>query len=123
MARAREYYDAFMPLVGFEPFVSGPDLFSYRPSDWNGAQLFFYSAQEEGTYSRDAPGLQHLAFLVETRDEVHSAHEWAVQRGAEVLHEPQPFPQHHKDYYAVFWTEPHGFKLEVLCVAPALSSD
>ena len=117
VAVAKEYYDELMPLVGFEPFVSGPDYFSYRPADWNGAQLFFYTAQEDGTYSRHAPGLQHLAFVVETRDEVHAAHEWALARGNEVLSEPQPFPQYYKDYFAVFWTDLHGFKLEVLCVA------
>lgn len=49
----------------------------------------------------------------------NTAHEWAVQHGSEVLHEPQPFPQYHQDYYAVFWTDPHDFMFEVLCVAQA----
>jgi catechol 2,3-dioxygenase-like lactoylglutathione lyase family enzyme len=117
-ASAREYYDELMPLVGFTPFVSGEGWFSYRPVDWNGAQLFFYTAREDGPYSRHRPGLQHLCFLVETRAEVHSAHQWALRRGDEVLDEPQPFPQYHRDYYAVFWTDPRGFKIEVCCVNP-----
>jgi catechol 2,3-dioxygenase-like lactoylglutathione lyase family enzyme len=119
VARARAYYDALMPLVGFKAFMAGDDWFSYAPADGNGTQLFFYAAQEDGPYSRHQPGLQHLCFLVDTRAEVHAAHEWAVQQGDEVLHEPQSFPQYHPDHYAAFWVDPHGFKLEVVSFGPA----
>ena len=118
MAPAREYYDALMPLVGFQPFMSGDDWFSYAPADGNGTQLFFYTAREDGAHSRHRPGLQHLCFLVETRAEVHAAHEWAVARGNEVLHEPQTFPQYHANHYAAYWVDPHGFKLEVVSFTP-----
>ncbi|MQA87143.1 MAG: hypothetical protein GEV03_21580 [Streptosporangiales bacterium] len=43
-AYAREYYDALMSLLGFKPFVSGPDWFSYAPAGGEGTQLFFYTA-------------------------------------------------------------------------------
>jgi catechol 2,3-dioxygenase-like lactoylglutathione lyase family enzyme len=118
---AREYYDALMPLVGFQPFMSGADWFSYGPAEGIGTQLFFfYTAQDGGAYSRDRSGLQHLCFLVETRAAVHAAYQWAVGRGNEVLHEPQSFPQYHPNHYAAFWLDPHGFKLEVVSFeAPA----
>jgi catechol 2,3-dioxygenase-like lactoylglutathione lyase family enzyme len=118
VASAREYYDALMPLVGFQPFFSGEDWFSYAPADGNGTQLFFYTAQEDGSYSRHRPGLQHLCFLVETRADVRRAYEWAVAHGDEVLHEPQTFPQYHPKHYAAFWVDPHGFKLEVVSFGP-----
>jgi len=121
VASAREYYDALMPLVGFEPFMSGPDWASYAPADGNGTQLFFYTAQEGGAYSRHRPGLQHLCFLVPTRAEVRAAYEWARARGDEVLDEPQTFPQYHPLHYAAFWLDPHGFKLEVVSFGPAES--
>lgn len=119
VAVAREYYDALMPLVGFELFVSGEDWVSYAPDRGNGTQLFFYTAQEGGgSYSRDRPGMQHLCFLVNTRAEVHAAYEWALEQGNEVLYEPQTFPQYHPDHYAVYWVDPHGFKLEVVSFDP-----
>lgn len=116
LARARAYYDALMPLLGFEPFVSGADEFSYRPADGKaGTHLFFYRAQEHGSYSRHRPGLQHLAFIVKTRAEVRAVHERVLEQGDEVLHEPREFPRYHPGYYAVFWTDPHGIMLEVVC--------
>jgi catechol 2,3-dioxygenase-like lactoylglutathione lyase family enzyme len=111
---ARDYFDALMPLVGFKPFYAGEDWFSYAPAGGHGTQLFFYSAPGESPYSRHQPGLQHLCFLVDSRREVEAAHAWARDRGDEVLHEPRTFPEYHPDYYATFWLDPHGFKLEVV---------
>ncbi|MGH3392864.1 MAG: VOC family protein [Actinomadura sp.] len=116
LRRARSYYDELMPLLGFEPFVSGADQFSYRPADGKpGTHLFFYPARDDGPYSPHRPGLQHLAFIVKTRAEVHAAHGWALDHGDEVLHAPQEFPQYHSGYYAVFWSDPDGITLEVVC--------
>ncbi|MPV37461.1 VOC family protein [Georgenia subflava] len=114
VAPARRYYDALMPLVGFEPFVAGEDWFSYAPARGDGTQLFFYTAQEVGSYSRRLPGLQHLCFRVGSRQEVEAAHAWAHERGDEILHAPRTFPEYHPDHYATYWLDPHGFKLEVV---------
>jgi catechol 2,3-dioxygenase-like lactoylglutathione lyase family enzyme len=116
LARARGYYDALMPLLGFEPFASGADEFAYRPAGGKpGTWLFFYPAREAGAYSRHRPGLQHLAFIVKTRADVRAVHQWALEQGDEVLHEPREFPQYHSGYFAVFWTDPNGIMLEVVC--------
>ena len=116
LARAKEYYDALMPLLGFEPFFASESEFSYQPLGGKpGTRIFFYPSLEESDYTRHRTGLQHLAFMVKTRRAVHEAHEWAVGRGAEILHEPQEFPQYHPGYYATFWLDPHGFMLEAVC--------
>jgi catechol 2,3-dioxygenase-like lactoylglutathione lyase family enzyme len=67
-------------------------------------------AQEFQLY---APGLHHLALAVESREEVDAAYEAAVASGAEVLHAPQRWPQYHPDYYAAFFLDPDGFRIEV----------
>ena len=93
VAPARDYFDALMPLVGFKPFYSGEDWFSYAPVSGHGTQLFFYTAKDQGSYSRHQPGLQHLCFVVDSRREVEAAHAWARARGDEVLHVPRTFPE------------------------------
>ena len=60
-----------------------------------------------------APGLHHFAFAVESRDEVDSVHARAEQAGAEILHAPQLWPQYHPAYYATFFLDPDGFRIEV----------
>ncbi|MGH3329571.1 MAG: VOC family protein [Streptomycetales bacterium] len=116
LSRAKEYYDEFMPLVSYAPFFHTGDQFSYRPAgEKPGAWIFFYRSVEPGGYSRHRPGLQHLAFTVTSRAAVHRAHEWARDRGAEILHLPREFPEYHEGYYATFWVDPEGFMLEVVC--------
>ena len=111
---ARAYFDALMPLVGFEPFFAGDDWFSYAPGAGQGTQLFFYTAEHQGDHSRLQSGLQHLCFRVDYRREVDAAYAWARARGDEVLHEPRTFREYHPDHYAAFWLSPQGYRLEVV---------
>ena len=116
LARARAYYVELMPVLGFEPLIAADDQFAYRPAAGKpGTYIFFYPAIEEAGYSRHRPGLQHLAFILNTRAEVQRAHEWARTHGCEVIHAPQEFPQYHPGYYATFWLDPEGIMLEAVC--------
>jgi catechol 2,3-dioxygenase-like lactoylglutathione lyase family enzyme len=67
----------------------------------------------DGDFALYAPGLHHLAFGVESPDDVRVAHERAAAAGAEVLHPPRAFPQYHPDYFATFFLDPDGFRVEV----------
>src|SRR5689334_1816380 len=105
---AQRYYDAIMPLLGFETFLSADDEFAYRPANGKpGTYLFFYPAAVEAPYSRQATGLQHLAFMVRTRAAVTQVHtlvgELTAEFGGEVLHDPKVFPQYPQPYFATFW--------------------
>jgi len=121
LTAAKNYYDAVMPLLGFDEFFSADDEFSYRPADGKpGTYLFFYPSAEQSQYSRHRTGLQHLAFVVRTRSVVHDVHGFVTaavipQFGGEVLHPPQAFPQYPPPYFATFWLDPWGLMLEAVC--------
>ena len=116
LAAAKPYYDELMAMVEFEPYLSAPDQFAYRPANGKpGTYLFFYPALEPGEYSRRRPGLQHLAFMVRAKSAVHAVHDWASAQGTEILYGPQEFPQYPPPYYATFWLSPEGFMLEAVC--------
>ncbi|MFG2005318.1 VOC family protein [Spirillospora sp. NPDC048911] len=115
LAGAKKYYDAVMPLLGFEEFLASDDEFAYRPAAGKpGTYLFFYPAERDG-YARERTGLQHLAFMVKTRSAVHGIHRLVLDLGGVVLHEPQEFPQYPPPYFATFWLDPFGFMLEAVC--------
>lgn len=107
------YFDEFMPMVGYMRFFPT----GYVPNDWNGVQLFVYSATEDGEHSRLRTGLSHIAFMVPTRAEVHAVHDWAVGKGHEILHAPKPFPEYGETCYATHFLNPLGMHLEVTCFA------
>jgi len=116
LAAAKRYYDALMPLVGFEPFFHADNEFAYKPAaNKRGTYLFFYPSAQPSDYSHHRTGLQHLAFMVPRRSSVHAVHEHVVNLGGPVIHTPQHFPQYPSPYYATFWYDPHGIKLEAVC--------
>ncbi|WP_103355793.1 VOC family protein [Amycolatopsis sp. CA-128772] len=116
LGAAKRYYDELMPLLGFEPFLSTDDQFAYRPvAGKPGTYVFFYPATDETPHRGERTGLQHLAFMVRTRADVHAVHRQVRAAGGTVLHEPQDFPQYPPPYFALFWLDPFGIKLEAVC--------
>lgn len=117
LRRAKAYYDELMPMLGYAPYRDDPDQFAYRPANQQpGPAIFFYPALEDSRFSRHCPGLQHLAFVVDSRAAVHAVHARVQELGSPIIHSPQLFPQYRPTYYATFWHDPEGFMIEALCL-------
>lgn len=69
-------------------------------------------AQAAQRHDRHAPGLHHLALHAQGRDDVDALHRLLVKIGATVLDAPAEYPQYGAGYYAVFFADPDGLKLE-----------
>jgi catechol 2,3-dioxygenase-like lactoylglutathione lyase family enzyme len=116
LAVAGDYYGELMPLLGYESFLTTHDTLAFMPAEGKrGTYLFLYEAEEDGAYSRQQPGLQHLAFMVPTRAAVRAVHDHVAGAGSTILHPPQDWPQYPPPYYATFWLDPFGFMLEAVC--------
>lgn len=122
LAAAKRYYDELMPILGLRPwFPTAPDgTFNYGPDGDRGPQVFFYQATEDGKNSCQRSGMQHIAFMVESRALVREAFEWARSRGEEIVHEPREFPEYGSGL-RTYWLDPHGFMLEVVSYAAEVS--
>jgi len=70
-------------------------------------------ARSDQEFELYAPGLHHLAFAVESRADVDAVHVAALATGATVLHAPRLWPEYSDDYYATFFLDPDGFRIEV----------
>jgi catechol 2,3-dioxygenase-like lactoylglutathione lyase family enzyme len=116
LATARSYYGVLMPRFDFELFFDTADEFAYMPAAGKrGTFLFFYSSSGSAPYSRVNTGLQHLAFMVPTRERVRDAHAVALSMGSREVHAPQEWPQYPPPYFAAFWLDPFGFMIEAVC--------
>ena len=72
-------------------------------------------AQSPGAHDRYAVGLHHLAFAAPSREAVDDRLAWAREHGLEIENEPQEWP-YRPGYYAGFFHDPDGIKLEILHV-------
>jgi glyoxylase I family protein len=73
-----------------------------------------------GEYDRYSVGLHHLAFEASSRAEVDERAAWLRRQGAELESEPQEYT-YIPGYYAVFFFDPDGLKLEIVHV-PGLTA-
>jgi len=111
------YAHVFGPLGLSEPFlVEGEreEQIHYLrfPAPGSGS-LGLRQALVEQDFLLYAPGLHHLAFAVESDSDVDRAHARVLAVGGEVLHAPRRWPEYHPAYYATFFLDPDGFRIEV----------
>jgi catechol 2,3-dioxygenase-like lactoylglutathione lyase family enzyme len=111
------YAEVFGPLGLAEPFLvegeRGEQIHYLRFPSTGSGSVGLRQALEEQEFELYAPGLHHLALTVETREDVLTAHAAAVAAGAEILHPPRRWPEYHPEYYATFFLDPDGFRIEV----------
>ena len=113
------YRDLLAPLgwVGAveQPGERGETIHYLWGPDWGGSiGLRETQSESDGSsYDRYAIGLHHLAFEAPTRRAVDQAATWARRAGVQSDGEPGERP-YTPGYYAVFFFDPDGLKLEVV---------
>lgn len=60
----------------------------------------------------------HIAFNAPDRAAVDTFFRISVVEGAEVLHGPRLWPEHHPNYYGAFVRDPDGNNVEAMCHSP-----
>jgi catechol 2,3-dioxygenase-like lactoylglutathione lyase family enzyme len=73
------------------------------------------SAQTPGAHDRYRAGLHHLAFRAPSRVVVDERLRWARGQGVEIESDPREYA-YQPGYYAGFFYDPDGIKLEILHV-------
>lgn len=127
--RSIPFYAAFFEALGFERHaVDHPDFSS--PAPQRAAWLMQYASgaywgievrparagSRDRSHDRYAPGLHHLAFHAESRENVDRIHRAMQEIGATILDPPAEYrgPAYSPGYYAAFFADPDGLKLEVV---------
>ncbi|HYR95354.1 MAG TPA: VOC family protein [Candidatus Binatus sp.] len=114
LLRSRPFYAALMPRLGY------PGVSDYGATvGWFGAGGSFWIKQADphqagATFSKDRVGLCEVAFGAESRQQVDALARDVVGFGGKLLDPPQEYPEYVPGYYAVFFTDPDGIKLELV---------
>lgn len=111
------YLDLLRP-VGWEeavryPTYRGTEEVVYLEDRASGSMLGIRPA-DGGSHRYYEVGIEHIAFEVESRDEVEAAHTRCRSRGAEI-HFPPEQDRDVPGYYAFFAFDPDGIRVEVFC--------
>lgn len=108
---SRSFYEQVLPLMGFRRIrdvAEGPL--------WAGDRLEVGLQQarrgDANSHDRYSPGLHHLAFSAPDRAAVDHVYRSLVSIGVTILDAPAPYEDYCPGYYAVFFSDPDGIKLE-----------
>jgi glyoxylase I family protein len=118
VARSFEFYLALLGPLGWAEEVRYP---SYRGTEEviylsaaAGGQALGLRPADGGKHDYYNVGIEHLAFEVDTRDEVEAAHERCLARGDQI-HFPPEEDRDIPGYWATFVFDPDGIRIEVFC--------
>ncbi|GAA0238723.1 VOC family protein [Cryptosporangium japonicum] len=116
LAAAVAFYEPVLASVGISKMLEiPPNATPNQPTAMTGFGLAdvkpYFWLIDGGTVGTN----MHLAFTVDTRDDVVTFHEAALAAGASELLPPAVHEEYHADYFGGFVLDPHGINLEAVC--------
>jgi len=107
-AASKSFYGKLFPFLGFEILDEFADAMGWT----NGKTRFWISPCEPGRHRQHRTGdvgFHHYAFELQSRAEVDELEAFVKSLGATIV---DPAGEYYEDYYAVFFLDPDGLKLE-----------
>jgi catechol 2,3-dioxygenase-like lactoylglutathione lyase family enzyme len=115
LARSETFYDGVMRLLGFKkgtaPIGGERHLHYFNQV----TQYTIRPAKSPGPHDPYRPGLHHLCFRVASREQVDEAAAGLNALGVAAT-PPALHPEYAADYYATFFTDPDGIRLEIVAL-------
>lgn len=117
LKRSTDFYDRVLGRLGYRPLdEAGAGAPCWGVSDPAGG-FFSIALQPAHTaatkHDRYTPGLHHMAFHADSRADVDEFHDFLISVGVTILDPPAEY-RYTPGYYAVFFADPDGIKLEVV---------
>ena len=113
---SRAFYAAVLGFMGSREVADHDRGFDYDLATPDGfCSIGIMKAQGPNVgraHDRYSPGLHHVAWTAQSREDVDRLHDLLKEIGAEVLDAPADYPRYGQGYYAVFFADPDGLKLE-----------
>jgi len=113
VARSRAFYDKVLGELGFRKFED-EDYIHWSNSQMTIAIREAAGVHREAVFDRYRVGLHHLALRARSRADVDEFHDFLAREKITVLDTPAEYAHYGDDYYAVFFADPDGMKLELV---------
>jgi catechol 2,3-dioxygenase-like lactoylglutathione lyase family enzyme len=117
LARSKTFYDKLLGFLGFKLKHSYPDMLG-----WSNGKTLFWIAQADARgktrrYRKGDIGFHHYAFELSSRRDVDELGAFLAKSKMTIVDPPGEY--YEPSYYAVYFTDPDGMKLEGMVFKPA----
>lgn len=121
--RAKKFYDKLLPIIGFDlslkEYANVPE-YEYKIIEYHDKNFSFGIVNEclqhahESVNQRKPRALHHLAFHVETKEEVDILYQKILEIPTAIVQPTQYYIEYCKDYYAFFFKDSEGIEYEII---------
>ena len=121
--RAERFYDPVMRFFGYRFVARGETRLAWaKLTPGENLEHFILSATRDefrgARHNRYSPGLHHFCWAADNREQVDALYALLLRQGVTVLDPPAEY-DYKEGYYAVFFEDPDGLKLELAHVPTA----
>ena len=113
---SRAFYEAVLGFIGYvlkDDHQRGFDMDLHAPEGFCSIGVMRAEGPNAArTHDRYSPGLHHIAWTAASRADVDALYALLQEIGATILDPPADYPKYGDGYYAVFFADPDGLKLE-----------
>jgi catechol 2,3-dioxygenase-like lactoylglutathione lyase family enzyme len=115
-ARSKAFYDKLLGFLGFQLKYSYPDM-----AGWGNGKTLFWIAEADAQgkkhkYRKGDIGFHHYAFELASRKDVNALGDFLAKNDITIVDPPGEY--YDRNYYAVYFTDPDGMKLEGMVYKP-----
>jgi catechol 2,3-dioxygenase-like lactoylglutathione lyase family enzyme len=118
-AIAQKFYAKILPALGFTREKSDEEWGTFY-AETKGVPTEFFGFTEDKNHQ---PNETRIAFWADTQEEVNGFAEIVRAAGGRNLEGPQLWTEYSRGYYALFFEDPDGNKLEVCCRQTAIVAE
>lgn len=120
---SEKFYDKLLPILGFDLSKKGKGRVEANDFDvveyvHDNIVIGINSPRKElkdvQVHRRRPGSLHHLAFRAESEAQIDELYPLILEIGADIVEPPKFYPQHGSHYYALFFKDPNGIKLEIM---------
>lgn len=110
--KSKAFYDGMFQRLGWESAFEDTEA-----KAWSDGKFDYWivpAETKEPSRQNNGVGFNHLAFRVESKEQVDAFFTWLQSAQAKIDSEPKAYPQYSENYYAVFFFDPDGTRLEIV---------
>ncbi len=113
---SRAFYESVLGFMGYRLADAHANGYDFDLRDGEAfCSIGILSGRGENarrTHDRYSAGLHHIAWNAASREDVDAMYTHLLRIGASILDPPAAYPRYGPTYYAVFFADPDGLKLE-----------
>jgi len=114
LGSSKEFYDSVLGFLGFELKWDFDEVVG-----WDNGETMYWITQADGPGRRHKHrtgdvGFHHYAFELAARSDVDAFYDFLLTQKVNIVDAPADYPSYGEGYYAVFFLDPDGLKLEAM---------